>query len=90
VDIRVKTFACEAVRQLDFLTERYGFAGPDIEHGTSPGTAVSVRYRRGDVTIEASLVLWYMGEEVSGYHAGRRRPRRLGPAHRTGPQLSVT
>jgi hypothetical protein len=63
VDIREKTFADEAARQLNFLKGQYGFAGPDVERGPSPGTTVSVRYRRGDITIEASLVLWYMGEE---------------------------
>ena len=58
VDYRVKTFADEAVRQLDFLKRKYGVAGPPVDHEARPGTAVSVSYRRGDVTIEASLVLW--------------------------------
>jgi len=87
VDIRVKTFAGEAVRQLDFLKEQHGFAGPDIEHGTSPGTAVSVRYRPGDVTIEASLALWYMGEEYVAITRAAGGPdgsvRRTELAHKT-------
>jgi hypothetical protein len=58
----VKTFAGEAASQLDFLKDGYGFAGTEVERGASPGTAVSVRYRRGDVTIEASLVLWHVGK----------------------------
>ena len=63
MDIREKTFAGEAIKQLDFLKNQHSFAGPDVDHGTSPGTAVSVSYHRGGITIEASLVLWYMGEE---------------------------
>jgi hypothetical protein len=63
VDIRKKTFAGEAIKQLDFLKNEYGFAGPDVDCGTGPGTAVNVRYHRGGTTIEASLVLWHMGEE---------------------------
>jgi hypothetical protein len=63
VDIRVKTFADEAVKQLDFLESQYGFAGPDVNRGTYPGTIVSVKYHRDAITIEASLDLWYMGEE---------------------------
>jgi hypothetical protein len=63
VDIREKTFADEAIKQLDFLKSQHGFAGPDLSRGESPGTTVSARYHRGGTTIEASLVLWYMGEE---------------------------
>ncbi|HEV3288533.1 MAG TPA: hypothetical protein VG123_06035 [Streptosporangiaceae bacterium] len=63
MDIREKTFADEAIKQLDFLTNQYGFAGPEVNRGPSPGTTVSVTYHRGATTIEASLVLWYMGEE---------------------------
>jgi hypothetical protein len=63
VDIREKTFADEAIRQLDYLRTQHGFAGPEVNHATFPGTIVSVRYHRGTVTLEASLVLWYMGEE---------------------------
>jgi hypothetical protein len=63
VDIRVKTFAAEAAKKLDFLKDEYGFAGPDVQRGNGPGTVVSILYRRANVTIEASLVLWYMGEE---------------------------
>jgi hypothetical protein len=63
VDIREKTFADEAIKQLEFLKDQYGFAGPDVSRGTSPGTTVCVSYHRGGTTIEASLVFWYMGEE---------------------------
>jgi len=63
MDVREKTFADEATKQLDFVKSEYGFAGPEINRGETPGTSVSVRYHRADVTIEASLVLWYMGEE---------------------------
>lgn len=63
VDIREKTFPDEAIKQLDFLKNQYGFAGPEVERGASPGTTASVRYHRGGMAIEASLVLWYMGEE---------------------------
>jgi hypothetical protein len=63
VDIREKTFADEAIKQLGFLKDQYGFAGPEVSHGASPGTAVRVSYHRGGTTIEASLVFWYMGEE---------------------------
>jgi hypothetical protein len=63
VDIREKTFADEAAKQLEFLKDQYGFAGPDVSRGTSPGTIVQVSYHRGGTTIEASLVFWYMGEE---------------------------
>ena len=63
VDIREKTFADEAIKQLEFLKDQYGFAGPDVSRGTSPGTAVRVSYHRGGTTIEASLVFWYIGEE---------------------------
>ena len=63
MDIRAKTFAGEAIKQLDFLKDQYGFAGPDVDRGTSPGVCVSVSYYRDTITIEASLVLCYMGEE---------------------------
>ena len=63
MDIREKTFADEATKQLDFLRSQFGFAGPDISRGTMPGAMVNVRYHRGDITIEACLVFWYMGEE---------------------------
>jgi hypothetical protein len=63
VDIREKTFADEAIKHLDFLKSQCGFTGPDVSRGESPGTTVSVRYYRGGTTIEASLVLWYIGEE---------------------------
>jgi hypothetical protein len=63
VDIRVKTFADEAIKQLDFLRNQYGFAGPDVDREASPGTPVRVSYHQDAITIEASLVLWYMGEE---------------------------
>jgi hypothetical protein len=63
VDIREKTFADEAIEQLDFLRSQYDFAGPDVSRGPSPGTTVRVKYHRDGTTIEACLVLWYMGEE---------------------------
>ncbi len=63
VDVRRKTFAGEAIKQLGFLQAEHGFAGPDVEREASPGTTVRVRYRRDGITIEASLVLWYMGEQ---------------------------
>jgi hypothetical protein len=63
VDIREKTFADEAIKQLEFLKDQYGFAGPDVSRGTSPGTTVRVSYHRSGTTLEASLVFWYMGEE---------------------------
>jgi hypothetical protein len=63
VDIREKTFADEAIKQLEFLKDHYGFTGPDVSHGANPGTAARVSYHRGGTTIETSLVFWYMGEE---------------------------
>jgi hypothetical protein len=63
MDIREKTFTGEAIKQMDFLKNQYGFTGPNVDRGASPGTAVRVTYHRGDLAIEASLVLWYMGEE---------------------------
>ena len=63
MDIREKTFADEAINQLGFLKDQYGFAGPEVSRGTYPGTTVRVKYHRDDITIEATLVLWYMGEE---------------------------
>src|SRR5262249_58612117 len=92
VDIREKTFADEAIEQLDFLKSQHGFAGPDVSRGESPGTTVSVRYHRGGTTIEASLVFWYMGEEyvataqVAATPDGTERRTEIGrnTAH-TGP-----
>ena len=63
VDFREKTFADEAIKQLEFLKDQYGFAGPEVSRGTSPGTTVRVSYHQGGTTIEASLAFWYMGEE---------------------------
>jgi hypothetical protein len=63
VDIREKTFAGEAIKQMDFLKDQYGFAGPDVSRGTPPGTTVRVSYHRGGTTIETSLAFWHMGEE---------------------------
>ncbi len=63
MDIRDKTFADEAIKQLDFLKDQYGLAGPEVNRGVFPGTTVSVKYHRGAMTIDASLVLWYGGEE---------------------------
>jgi hypothetical protein len=45
--IREKTFADEAIKQLDFLKTQHGFAGPGVDRETSPGTAVSVTYHLG-------------------------------------------
>lgn len=94
VDIRVKTFADHAIRQLGFLQDQYGFAGPAVERRTHPGSAVSVSYQRDGITIEASLVLWYMGEEYVAtarvVHApdgtARRTQIARSPAH-TGYQM---
>src|SRR5690348_9116484 len=87
VDIRVKTFADEAIKQLDFMKDQYGFAGPDVDRGTSPGVCVSVSYHRDTITIEASLVLWYMGEEYVAMtrvvHAPDGTARRTKIAHNT-------
>lgn len=79
VDIREKTFADEAIKQLKFLIDQYDFTGPYVSRGTSPGTAVRVGYHQGDATIETSLVFWYMGEDyvvtarVTDDHGGRTR-----------------
>jgi hypothetical protein len=87
VDNRVKTFADEAIRQLEFLKDQYGFAGPDVDRGTRPGTPVSVSYNRDSVTIEASLILRYMGEEYVAttrvVHAPDGTARRAEIAHNT-------
>jgi hypothetical protein len=94
VDFRVKTFADEAVKELDFLKSQYGFAGPEVERGGSRGTMVSVSYRRGDVTIEVSLVFWYMGDEyvatarvVDGRHGAVRRSELGHNTAHTGYQM---
>lgn len=63
MDVREKTFAGEAAKQLDFLRTEHGFAGPDVQRAAYPGTVARVGYHRRGITIEASLVLWYMGEE---------------------------
>lgn len=83
----MKTFADEAVKQLDFLKDQYGFTGPDVDRGSHSGTPVSVSYHRDDITIEASLVLWYMGEEYVAttqvVHALDGTARRIEIAHNT-------
>lgn len=63
MDVRVKTFADEATKQLDFVRRDHGFAGPEISYGELPGAIVRVGYHRAGTAIEASLVFWYMGEE---------------------------
>jgi hypothetical protein len=63
VDYRLKTFAAEATGRCTFLISEYGFAGPEINRTEQGVPEVSVRYTRGDVVVETSLVLYYMGEE---------------------------
>lgn len=89
----MQAFTGEAAKQLEFLNQ-HGFAGPDVEHGTSPGTAATIRYRRGDVAIEASLVLWYRGEEyvatilaVEALDGAVRRPELARNTVHTGYQM---
>jgi hypothetical protein len=64
MDIRVKTFAAEAIRRLNFLLDEHGFAGPEVQgdRDTYP-LLISVYYHRSDLDVEASLVLSYAGEE---------------------------
>jgi hypothetical protein len=64
MDIRVKTFAAEAIRRLNFLLDEHGFVGPEVQgdRGTYP-LLIRVRYHRSDLDVEASLVLSYGGEE---------------------------
>src|SRR6266568_7578641 len=64
MDIRVKTFAAEAVRRLNFLLDEHGFVGPQVQgdRGTYP-LLIRVRYHRSDLDVEASPVLSYGGEE---------------------------
>jgi len=56
VDISEQTFADEAVKQLDFL-QGYGFKGPDVEHGAGNQTTISVRYQKGPMILQVSLVV---------------------------------
>ena len=81
MDFRVKTFADEAVKELDFLKSQYGFTGPEVKRGASRGTMASVSYRRGKVTIEASLVFWYGRDDYVA--TDRLVEGRLGTAQRT-------
>jgi hypothetical protein len=64
MDVRVKTFAPEAAKRLNFLLDEYNFEGPQIERneGASP-LLIRVSYHRGDAAVETSLVLSYGGEE---------------------------
>lgn len=64
VDIRVKTFVAEARCRFDIVLEELGFADPEVDENqdTYP-LVIRVRYHRGDVTVETSLVLAYAGEE---------------------------
>lgn len=39
MDFRIKTFAAEAAKHPDFLTDGYGFTGPDVQPDDGAGTA---------------------------------------------------
>jgi hypothetical protein len=95
VDVRVKTFVQQAASRLDFLHTDYGFTGPEVMHDQAGGYPLvqKVRYSGGDLAVEISLVLSYMGEEyvattvVSGDTGPSRRTQiGTGPAH-TGYQM---
>lgn len=92
VDLRVKTFAAETASRLGFLSADYGFTGPDtVQDGDDDVYPVlrTLRYRRGQLTVEISLILSYMGEEyitatvVSAGETGaaRRSPVGQSAAH---------
>lgn len=64
MDIRVKTFAAEARSRFDVILQELGFAGPEMDQNQDAYPLVMhVRYHRGDVTVDTSLVLAYAGEE---------------------------
>jgi len=96
VDIRVESFAPEAVGRLDFLYAEYGFTGPEVvpdEAGVYP-LLRRVRYWRTGLAIEITLVLSYMGEEyvatelVSEDDSGSVRRTQIGSgAAHTGYQM---
>jgi hypothetical protein len=87
VDIRVKSFAPEAAGKLDFLCAEYGFTGPEVvsdEAGTYP-LLRRVRYQRTGLATEISLVLSYMGEELSLPNSYLRMVPDRSAAHRSVP-----
>lgn len=64
MDIRVKTFAAAVERRFGFLVVNYGFNGPElIGAGDEYPLVRTLRYSRGGLGAEISLVLTYMGEE---------------------------
>jgi hypothetical protein len=64
VDIRVKTFVAEASSRFGTALEGLGFTGPEVEQGQDAHPlTMSIRYRRGDVTVETFMVLAHGGEE---------------------------
>ncbi|MEU5060278.1 MULTISPECIES: hypothetical protein [unclassified Streptomyces] len=64
MDIRVKTFAAEARSRFGVALEGLGFASPEVDQSQETYPLVMhVRYHRGDVTVDTSLVLAYAGEE---------------------------
>jgi hypothetical protein len=96
VDVRVKTFAQEVTLRLGFLRAEHGFTGPELEHddtGVYPLMG-RLRFKRGDLVIEVTLVLSYMGEEYvatslvyeSRSDSGRRTEVGHSTAH-TGYQM---
>lgn len=66
MDISEQTFADEAVKQLDFL-QGQGFAGPDVEHGVGPQTIISVRYQKGPMIFQVSLVVLQPREQYVAF-----------------------
>lgn len=64
MDVRAKTFAAEAGRRFGFLAIDYEFNGPEVT-GSADAYPLTrtLRYSRGGLAVEISLVLAYMGEE---------------------------
>ncbi len=95
MDVRRKAFAAEAGRRFGFLSADYGFSGPEvIGAGDEYPLVRTLRYSRGGLAVEVSLVLSYMGEEyvitTLVTQPGYARPRRDEIGHspaRTGYQM---
>jgi hypothetical protein len=64
VDVRTRTFTAEAERRFRFLATEYGFNGPEVIGASDEyPLMLTLRYSRGALAVEISLVLSYMGEE---------------------------
>ncbi|MFD0035779.1 hypothetical protein ACWGDS_30720 [Streptomyces sp. NPDC055059] len=60
----MKTFVAEARSRFGVVLEGLGFAGPEVDQSEDTYPLVMhVRYHRGDVTVDTSLILTYAGEE---------------------------